>query len=31
MEERAARLGGSVARPFAPGDGTTVVLEVPHG
>ena len=31
MEERAARLGGSLRVRSSPGAGTTVVLEVPHG
>jgi signal transduction histidine kinase len=30
MEERAAELGGSLAISSAPGDGTTVRLELPH-
>jgi signal transduction histidine kinase len=31
MEERAARLGGTLTLRSAPGAGTAVVLEVPHG
>jgi signal transduction histidine kinase len=31
MEERAARLGGTLRVRSRPGAGTTVVLEVPHG
>jgi signal transduction histidine kinase len=31
MEERAARLGGTLEVRSAPGRGTSVVLEVPHG